>query len=133
MFDVEACMMNANTLYLLQSEGVDDLDGFVKKFREQLDSAGRWFVSNGLATEDNDALLGWSPGWPLLTGVGEMIKKHRLSKTLTNKKLRRALAQPEAAQHFTTFLGYIEFNGWTELINEYLNGLPKLEPSLSVR
>ena len=131
MIDMDACRTNAWDLYLSQS-GDLELDAFIEKFRDQFDSAGRWFVSNGLGKWSDEHPLGWLPH-PILEKITRQLQtKQKLSWTLA-RKFSKTLAKPEAAQHFTTLLGLVLFIGLTGLIVEYLDsiGNPELGPHSS--
>jgi hypothetical protein len=104
MIDVDACRKNAIELCLVQG-GELNPEEFRTEYRHRLISAGRWFMSIGLATSDKYELLGWLPRPILWQITHHLIGENSLSRTLAGR--RGLLARPEAAQHFTTWLGYL--------------------------
>jgi hypothetical protein len=115
MIDMKVCFNKAYRLYIPQGRVLDP-KWFAKKFGNQIDGAGRWFISNGLAQRDKKYSIGWSPRLKLYGIFAQLRRRKTLSKKLTSKKLLDVLATKEAAQHFTTLVGcmcYIWF--WTDV------------------
>lgn len=110
-FDVKACKRDALALCVLPS-GRLDVDGFAKKYREQLDDTGKWFMSVGMADWDRFALLGWSPRQILWEVTGLLIVENT---SLKRPVYQSILTRPEAAQHFTTWFGYLFAGMWDGL------------------
>jgi|SRR6185312_959945 len=121
MLDVDACFEQAKDMCRFQIRGVDH-DKFVETFRDRLDSAGRWFMNNGLARLDKEMSVGWEPRSILADAVDQLLKKKTLSGKLVSKKRLEVLDAPEATQHFTTLLAYMLFIGFLESFWEYRAG-----------
>lgn len=126
MFDANKCKSRANRLYLNQSRGLGPT-GFTRKFRDDLDRAGRWFVNNGFAELSEDGSLGWVPRPVLVKITDALIETNALPEKVMGKKIRKALAEQESTRHFAIWLGLSLRRRCWSLIRD-----PSLEISLSI-